>query len=175
MQNVLFVLKTENLWYVQTNDPGGKKLLDLLDILLGRYHHIRLIVAHSSGEGINEKNKVFYTKLDQFDSNIVSLTNFSEGEARDFIDANNLNEMDFNQLKRMTNFNPLLLQKVNKTKKQYWKSKYDDVFEQHLLTSVLKEIESHTISTFDVAYKKSRIDFLQRLSDTDYFLYYAKH
>jgi len=36
-----------------------------------------------------------------------------------FIDANNVKEIDFDQLKRMTNFNPLLLQEVKKTKRQH--------------------------------------------------------
>ena len=33
------------------NDPEGNKLLALLGPLLGNHHHIRLVVAHSSGEG----------------------------------------------------------------------------------------------------------------------------
>lgn len=120
------------------DDPGGKKLLDVIHSLLGRHHRIRVIVAHSSGEGINEKNKAFYTKLGEFCSTKVSFTNFSEDEARAFIDANNLKEIDFDQLKRMTNFNPLLLQEVKKTKTQHWETKNDDIFEQNLKYSIEK-------------------------------------
>ena len=91
-------------------------MLDVIHSLLGRHHHIRLIVAHCSGEGINEKNTAFYMKLGEFCSTKVSFTNFSEDEARVFADVNNLKEIDFDQLKRMTNFNLLLLQEVKRQK-----------------------------------------------------------
>ena len=56
LQDILLSLKAENLWYIcadigKCNDPEGNKLLALLGLLLGNHHHIRLIVAHSSGEG----------------------------------------------------------------------------------------------------------------------------
>jgi len=87
----------------------------------------------------------------QFNSNIV---NFSEDEARNFIDANNLNEMDFNQLKQMTNFNPLLLERVTNSKRRHWKNMMTYLNNIFIL-------QTHAISTFDAADRKSKIDFLK--------------
>ena len=157
------------------NDPEGNKLLALLRPLLGNHRNIRLIIAHSSGEGVDERNKAFYKKLNMFGSKMLTLTNFSEEEAKYFIDMNELNEINFDHLKRITNFNPLLLSKVKRAKTQRWKDKFDTVFQQHLHASIQREIEDHTISTFHVADKKLRTDFLGRLSQTDYFLYHAKN
>jgi len=157
------------------NHPEGNKLLALLGPLLGNHHNIRLIVAHSSGEGIDERNKAFYKKLNMFGSKKLTLTNFSEEDAKYFIDVNKLNEMDFDQLKRITNFNPLLLLNKVEKKVERWKDKFDTIFQQHLYASIQREIEDHTTSTFHVIEKKVRTDFLCRLSQTDYFLYHAKN
>lgn len=157
------------------NSRGGMELLHMVYLLMGTLDHIKLIVAHSSGEGIDDKNKEFYQRLEECHSDIVEITNFSEEEAKQFVTAYNLDEIGLDQLKRMTNFNPSLLQTATKVKRQSWEGKYDNIFEQHLIASICKKIESHTVSTFDVVDKISRIDFLKRLSDTDYFLYHAKN
>ena len=157
------------------NSRGGMELLCMLDTLMGNFEHIKLIVALSSGKGIDDKNKEFYQRLKGFGSDIVEITNFSEEEAKQFVTAYNLDEIGLDQLKRMTNFNPSLLQIAEKVKRQRWESKCDNIFEQHLETSICREIEIHTVSTFDVAEKISKIDFLKQLSNTDYFLYHAKN
>ena len=94
--------------------------------LLGSYSHFKVILAHSSGEGINEHHKTFFKEVKDSGAVKVTLCNFSEAEAQTYCDKFNLH-IPLNDLKEKTNFNPYLLHAATQAKKAHWKDKYDQV------------------------------------------------
>ena len=57
---------------------------------------------------------------------------------------------------------------------RYWKDKYNMVFKAHLETTMRREIEKLTTSTFTNLTEFSEIQAFSRLINTNYYLYYAR-
>ena len=153
---------------------SGNKLMEFVRPLLGSYSHFKVILAHSSGEGINEHHKTFFKEVKDSGAVKVTLCNFSEAEAQTYCDKFNLH-IPLNDLKEKTNFNPYLLQAATQAKKAHWKDKYDQVLLTHINSEIQKEVEKYTNSSFDVLENFSKYKSLaEQFQKIDYFLYYAR-
>lgn len=63
----------------------GNKLIKFTYSLLGSCSHIRMIIAHSSGAGLNHKHKNLFGDLELKCCKQVELVNFSDEEAREYL------------------------------------------------------------------------------------------
>ena len=115
----------------RNSTEGGKELLDATGPLFHDLNqHIKLIIAHSSGEGFDRKHEGVFMTLRRGNSEFVQVENFNDKEAGKFVELYKLTKVPL--LKQMTNWNPYLLQEASSAHKRYWKDKYDDIFEAHL-------------------------------------------
>ena len=63
----------------------GERLLELFWVLVSSNNdHIRLIIAHSSGEGLDGKQKDFFADLKCCSGYFIELKNFDDQEADTF-------------------------------------------------------------------------------------------
>ena len=139
------------------------------------YDHIRIIIAHSSGEGLDKKHPDVFKALCHCHSKYVEVVNFNDIEAEVFLDLYGLNEVPASDIKQHTNWNPFLLQEVVVTHRRHWKSQYDDVFKAHFCASINRVIEDLTASTFNNLTEFSKLEaFSLRLTNTRFFLYSAR-
>ena len=104
----------------------GNKLMAFTELLFGNYEHIRIIIAHSSGEGLDEKHGHFFEELEIRSGAPDELKNFDDDEAKVYLEAHG-SKVEFFDLKRVTNFNPLLLNTAIKVQVERWKDKYDNI------------------------------------------------
>ena len=127
----------------------SKELAEAVTLLVTSiYTRFKLIVAHSSGEGFSIHCLDLLKHLKRVNSQFNSAKNFSDEEAKTFMETYGLCDIPETVIFKQTNKNPLLLHYIKGAKCRYWKDKYNMVFKAHLETTMRREIETLTTSTF---------------------------
>jgi len=123
-----------------------EELVNAVDPLVNcvsMFTHVKLIIAHSSGEGFGAHYPAILERLEILDSKCITAEDFSHEEAEAFVNIYGLSKIPMNVVIEQTNRNPLLMQYFR------WPnlSIGNVVFLSHLETALRTKVEKLPAST----------------------------
>jgi len=122
---------------------GHDDLLSAVDPLFNTisiYTDVKLIIAHSSGEGFGPCCPDTFKRLQTMDSSFITAKCFSDNKAQAFVNMYGLSNIPMEVIVKQTNRNPLLMQHLKGANSRYWTNKYDLVFMSHLQSTLQKVV-----------------------------------
>lgn len=130
--------------------------------------HLKLIIAHSSGEGFGAHCSAILERLEILDSTYITAEHFST-RSGGLVNIYGLSKIPMNMVVEQTNRNPLLMQYFRGAKSKHWKKNCCCI---PITSGNCTKVEKFTASTFNDLSELSEIQAFS--TNTSHYLYLAR-